>query len=219
MRTQKAESGEIMLEAAIVFIPVLVLVMCLLSLGFFFYQTALINTVAADIADTAAENVKFTNLEPNEETLEVSDFQNLKLFRALFGAGSLGKAQQESAQRFADWRIPLSTLGFGDQKPEVTVKVQMSGPGRSYVEAKISLETDIFLGGVLRFAGILDEDDRYAAVAYAECVDLTGYTSTLNFAEYATKALEVFDPVGELYENGSDLLDGIKDLFKKVIEF
>lgn len=206
-----------MIEAAIIFVPVLILVMCLLSLGFFFYQTAIVNSAAAEIADTVAENIKFTELDVNEETLTLSDFQTLRMFRSNFGSIGVGKAQKDNAKEYADWRIPLSSLGFGDQNPDVEFSLTMSGPGRYYVEVKVSLETDIFLGGILRYSGILDENNIYSAVAYAECVDLTAYTSMINFVEHSTKALNFLDPVGRAYGNIKDLYDGISDLFDSVI--
>ena len=55
----KEERGEIMLEASIIFVPILILLFVLLSLCFFYYQTAMMDSVANEVAADVAQNYKF----------------------------------------------------------------------------------------------------------------------------------------------------------------
>lgn len=202
----REQSGEIMLEAAIVFVPVLVLLLALLSMGFWFYQMSMMTNVASDIATEVARNIKYDKLDSHGDTITLEDIESAKMFRSTFGLGRLKNAQKDRAQARADWRIPLTSLGFGPQEPEVELELKSSGIGRTHVKVSIRQNTDFFLSGVLKYAGIVDDHPIFVGTAYAECVDLTEYTSMVNFLRYGSEKLSVFESFGDLYVNIKDLL-------------
>ena len=201
------QSGEIMLEAAIVFVPVLILLLALLSLGFWFYQISMMTNVASEIAAEVARNVKFENLGAYGDTLKTENASELRQYRSTFERGILEQKQNERGSAYGDWRIPVTSLGFGPQEPSVDVELHNSGIGRTYVKVTVSLETDFFLSGILKYTGILEDHPVFGGTAYAECVDLTEYTSMVNFLRYGSEKLAVFGPVGELYDKAKELLD------------
>lgn len=201
------QSGEVMLEAAIVFVPVLILLLALLSLGFWFYQTSMMTNVAAEIAAEVARNLKYERLDGHGDTLSVEDMVDLRMFRSTFGLNGLKNAQSQRAKDHADWRVPLTSLGFGAQDPEVTVKLESSGIGRTHVQVTVRQETDFFLSGVLKYAGIAEDHPIFGGTAYAECVDLTEYTSMVNLVRYGSEELSVFSSFGKLYRAVKDLLE------------
>lgn len=207
-RNRNGQSGEIMLEAAIIFLPVMILLLAMLSLGFWFYQTAMGTNVASEIAAEVARNLKFEKLDAYGDTLDdVRDATDLRMFRSTFRLSELEDAQEQRAQDYADWRIPLSTLGFGPQNLEVELELERSGIGRTHVKVTVHQETDFFLSGILKYAGIVEDHPVFGGVAYAECVDLMEYTSMVNLLWYGSEELSVLSAFGDFYVQAKKLLN------------
>lgn len=205
----EGQSGEVMLEAAIIFIPVLILVMAMLSLFFWFYQEAMMTSIAAEIAENVAQNVQFGELGINAAPA-LEDYSGQRMFRLSFGSGAVESDQRDRAEAHASWRIPLSTLGLSSGAVDVDCDIQMSGIGRAYVKVTVRQPSEIFLGGVLELAGIADSSDTFGGTAYAECVDLMGYTSMVNFVEYSSTEMDTaFGAVGMLYTSVKKLLKSV----------
>lgn len=200
------QRGEIMLEAAIIFIPVLLLLLMMLSLTFLFYEEAMMNSIANEIAENVAVNLKYRDLGPNDDPMP-DNIASERMFRLTFGESKVEGDQKDWAEAYANWRIPLTTFGIGGDEAQVECKVSLSGIGRAYVQVTVKRQTEIFLGGVLTYLGILEDDSEVGATAYAECVDLMGYTSLINFVEYASNKLSAFNPVGKLYSEVKGLLE------------
>lgn len=204
------QRGEIMLEAAIIFVPVMILLLAMLSLGFWFYQMAMMTNVASEIAAEVARNIKFDKLDAYGDTIEVEDVISTMMFRSTFNLSKLKNAQRDRAKTHADWRIPLSSLGFGPQDPVVELELTYSGIGRTHVKVSVRQNTDFFLSSILRYTGIVEDHPIFGGTAYAECVDLTEYTSMVNFLRYGTDqlgGLDVAKAVGDLYVKAKELLE------------
>lgn len=196
----KEQQGEVMLEASIILVSVILLLMALLSLSFLFYQQSLMNTVAHEIAADVARNLKYTDLPVGVEEITLDDATSTHLFRMSFGQGTVAKAQAERGEAYAQRRVPEATLGLNPGPLEVDCQVTYTGIGRAKVAVTVAQDTDFFLEGTLKLLG-LDLEDLFSATAYAECVDLMGYTSMVNFTVYAAGVLDAFDGVAQLYES------------------
>lgn len=218
----KNQQGEVMLEAALILLPILIMLMMLLALSFFFYQQAAITSIATEIASDVAKNYKYTTLNIGEETISLDNLSSgttssknrpIKMFRMSFSKRGLEKAHRQRAEEYIARRLPASTLGLKSEDATVTCEIEYSGIGRAYVKVTVSQQPELFLGEILQLTGILDPDSGLSATAYAECVDPMGYTSMINFAQYMAVKLEALNPVGELYYNGKDLINSISDFF------
>lgn len=198
------QSGEVMLEAAIILVPILIMLMVLLSLCFMFYQQAIMHTVASEIAADVAKNYKFTSLEMGKNKLGTAQ-EELSMFRLTFGMNDLEEEHKIRSETYAKWRIALTSLGLNPGEPTVDCKINCSGIGRAYVKITVEQKTDFFLSDIMEFAGITEENTLFSATAYAECSDLTGYTSMVNLTEFAAERLSIFGGFGNLYESIKDL--------------
>jgi hypothetical protein len=208
----KEERGEIMLESSFILVSVIVLLLALLSISFMFYQQAMMtsvaNEIAADIAKNykytnldIAKNYKYTNLEMDIDPLTIDEVKGTGMFRMSFGMNKLEEEHKNRAETYANERIQKTSLGLNPKNIIVDCKITRSGIGRAYVKVTVSQETDFFLSGILDMVGVADKNSTFSATAYAECVDMMGYTSMVNFAEYVSKKLNVFNSVGNLYES------------------
>ena len=204
------ERGEVMLESAIVIVPVLILLMALLSISFMFYQQSVINSVANEIAADIAKNYKFTELDMGSNSVTLSDVNNTNMFRMSFGQNNARHSHQDRAEDYVLWRAPLTSLGLHPHSADVECVIKRSGIGRAYVKVTVSQKSDFFLSGVLDMAGVADEDTLFTSTAYAECLDFMSYTSMVNFTEYASNRLSVFNSIGGFY-------DSVKNLVQKLM--
>ncbi len=193
------ERGEIMLEASIILVAVLILLIALLSITFMFYQQAVMTSVATEIAEDIAKNLKFTDLEIGTSTLTASDYENTQMFRTNFGQSALQKAKEALADTYSVKRLALASFGLNEGDFETQVDLKVSGIGRMYAVVTVSQPSEFFLSGVLEMLGIADQETMFAATAYAECTDLIGYSSVVNFTDYATQKLAVFESFGDFY--------------------
>ena len=212
------QQGEIMLEAALIFVPILLLLLMLLSLSFFFYQTALMTSVANEIAADIGKNYKFTELEMGQDTITLDDVTEARMFRMNFGKG-FGKNSMEGKHKkrganYAKWRVGLTTLGLDAEDVTVECEIKGSGVGRAYVEVKVSQKTGFFLSEILDFLGITEKNTMFSCTAYAECVDLMAYTSMVNFVEYGSGRLEVLN-----INSDTNLYSSVKELLGKFIQY
>lgn len=208
----KEEHGEIMLEASIIFVPILILLFVLLSLAFFYYQTAIMDSVANEVAADVAQNYKFHDIAVGKDTLTLHDVESTKMYRTTFGKNSLRALQEARGKKYAEWRVPITSLGFNPDKLDVECEIIGSGIGRAYVKVRVAQKTDFFLSGILDMTGITEKNTMFAATAYAECMDLTGYTSMINFTQYTAGKLKKFNGIAGLYVEIKDLVKQLQQL-------
>ncbi len=214
LKEGRNQRGEIMLEASIILVFVILLLMALMSLAFLFYQEAMMTSVATEIASDVAKNYKFSEMEVGKSEIGLNDTTEIKMFRMSFGQGNVEKSHEVRYKTYAEWRIKLATLGINSDEAEVDCEIVSSGIGRAYVKVTVSQTSDFFLSGVLDFIGIADKNTLFSSTAYAECSDLMAYTSMVNFTQYGSEKLSEkggFGPVGELY-------DSIKKFANKLVK-
>lgn len=214
MSITRKENGEIMLEATIVLLPTLIIMFAMISLSFLFYEQALMNTVATEIASEVGRFYKYSKRYDDEMGVNVlsdDDIKNGKLFSSSFAIWSIEDQYEELAKEYAKDRIVLATLGLDNSDLEVTCDVQNTAPGRAYVKVVVSQKTEFFLYEIWSMigedgiAGITD----FTGVAYAECSDLMGYTSMINFIDYwTTVVVNEVEILGEV----DGLIDAVKSL-------
>ena len=170
-------------------------------------MTSVANEIAADVA----KNYKFTEMDIGDSTITLDDANSVKMFRMSFGKNSLERAHEDRAEDYAEWRIGAATLGLDSEDIEVDCEVTSSGIGRAYVKVTVSQKSTFFLSEILGMVGIMDENSMFSSTAYAECVDLMGYTSMVNFTEYGSRKLSIFNSIGGLYNSVKEFAQELLD--------
>lgn len=208
---QNNQRGEVMLEAAMIMVPILIMLMVLLSLSFLFYQQTMMATVASEIAADLGKNFKFTDQAVGDNTLSVSDATDLNMYRTTLGKGKVEDKKVAAAETYVKWRVGLSSFGLNPGEPEVECKIDGTGIGRAVVKVTVSQKTDFFLSDLMEYAGVSKEKMTFSATAYAECSDLMSYTSMINFTEFFSDRFSMFNSVGNLYGSVKDLVINLLD--------
>ena len=209
-----------MLEASIIIVMVLMLLMAMLSITFMLYQQAVITSVANDIAADIAENYKYAHFKIGDTVPEDAEFKaaatgdDMLLYRTTFYSANLKKKHEDNDALEADAQKWLDKTSFGinEEPVEVECRIHTSGIGRAYVTVTVSQKTEFFLSGVLEAMGIADKKMKFSATAYAECIDILGYTSTVNLAQFVTGELDAYQSVGKFYNNFDGLWQKVKGL-------
>lgn len=217
----KNESGEVMIEAALIMVLVIALCFMLISLGFLFYQQVLVNDLACETATEIARNYKLTAIETgmDQHTFGPDEASKLKMYRLMFSDSSKN-AHQMRAESYLPGRLSYTSLGLNSEKPKVEVQIVSDSIGRAHVEARVSVKCEIFLGGILQYLKIIDTPKlEFSAVARSEIIDITAYAGNAKFMRFVLDK-SIFDPANNIAESGKNIsatIDTMQSIFSKVV--
>ncbi len=200
------EHGEIMLESTIVMVITLFVLMAMISVGFLFYQQAMINTVASDLATDIASMYKYSERNYSDETEMSNALKKVVLYRSSLGVTGIKSVHQNRANKELPLKIVRTTLGLTEKEPHVeSLEVKVDNVGRMHIEVTVSMECAILFGGALEYFGITDATPVFRASASAECIDITNYASYVHFVNYAS---------GKVGDNTNNAISSIIGIFK-----
>lgn len=192
-RLYEEDSGEIMLESTIIITIVLLLLIVMLSMGFVYYQKAMLTSVANEIASDIGANYKYLTQEDqalNNMTFDDEDLKSLGKFRATFNIEKVKNSSIEKANDYIAYRVGLTNLGINRKEPQIdSAEISVDGVGRMHVKVKVSIETDFLFSNVLQYLDIIPDVPRFTAVGTAECLDVSAYYSYVDFVEHFTDKL------------------------------
>jgi len=210
------DGGEIMIESTIVIFITISLMLIMISLGFLFYQQAMIKTVANEIASGIASSYKYS--ERNDD-YHVSDISyeaiiGLKKYRTTFNINQFKSDYDVIASSYVVDRVALTNLGLNSSDPQIeSLMFSVNNVGRLRVDVVVSLESDFLFSGLLKSLDIIDETPTFKGSASAECMDLTSYTGTVNFQRYL---VDKFAGEGSLLQNVADIINSMKSIYDTI---
>ena len=205
------DNAEIMLESTIVMIITLFVLIAMISVGFLFYQQAMINTVASDVAVEIASNYKMTDSDIGSES---SSYKKIKLYRTSFAVTGMINLHKARAEKYRPERVKLTSLGIYDKEPWVDdFDICIDNVGRLHVEVTVKMECSILFDGALKYFGIIDSMPAFSATGRAECLDVTAYASHVQFLEYiSNKISESGGNISSILDNIIKIVNNVKDI-------
>lgn len=185
------ENGEVMLESTLVMMFTLFILIAMISVGFLFYQQAMISTVASDIATDIASSYKLTNQELGSNEVTSNALNDVKLYRTSVSMFSMKALHKQRAEEYLPERISMSSLGILDKQPVLDdFDITVDNVGRMHIDVSVSMECDILFSGALEALGIIDSTPKFTASGRAECLDITAYASHVQFLDYVSNKIE-----------------------------
>lgn len=185
------ENGEVMLESTLVMMFTLFILIAMISVGFLFYQQAMISTVASDVATDIASSYKLTNQELGSNEVTSNALNDVKLYRTSVAMFSMKALHKQRAEEYLPERISMSSLGILDKQPVLDdFDITVDNVGRMHVDVSVSMECDILFSGALEALGIIDSTPKFTASGRAECLDITAYASHVQFLDYVSNKIE-----------------------------
>lgn len=187
----KDNNGEVMLEAAIIFPMVLILVFSLISMGFLYYQKIMVQVIADETAAYIAAGYKYTENFLQNDELSYSNVSDRQMYRASFFVNKMTGTHEGRANEYVDYRMGYGNLGINSGTPQAEVTITVDNVGRMHVTCVVTLECEIFLGNVLEYADIIDDAKlTFTGTGRAEVLDITAYAGYVHFLDYLSSAAD-----------------------------
>ena len=219
------DNAEIMLESTIVIIITLFVLIAMISLGFLFYQQAMLNTVASEIAKDLGTSYKLAGTDIGSDVTNPSLYHNLRFFRTTaLRVGDMKKDQKKNADDYLPGRVKLSSLGIYDKQPWIdNFDIIIDNVGRLHVEITVKMECSFLFDGALKYFGIIKQQPTFSATARAECIDITSYASYINFVRYLGNDVDygMIGDIADIFLSANNLLHTpgkVNDAYADVLE-
>lgn len=213
-KTEKMQSGELLIEFTITLVTTIFILLFLLSLGFYFYQNTIYGIVANETITEISDTYKFDGAVKAENISKdnLKDLKNFRMVRSWLGKTTSDR-YKERIEKIVRERIETTSLSMNkkDEVNKVELKVKSDKFGRCHLELTIESNAKIFLGGVLEFFGF-DSDVKITTVAIGECYDLSAHMNTVRYINFLSNNAN--DKVSKLIEKFSSTVKNIEDLFK-----
>lgn len=231
------ESGEIMLEAAIVLLMVFAIIFAMFSLGFMYYQKVMVQTIANEATAYAATNYKYilakngTEMDLDAHDITIFDSAQgdtddtyapapLKMFRSSFAILALEAEGKSDVEAYVKERMNLSSFGMNDNVSVDKYDIKIDNIGRMHVECTISAKSEIIFAGFAEFLGIIDDSTiTFSASSRAEIIDITSYASYVNFVGYFGRVVSQSDAIESVTGSVYTISDSVKDTFNAIVGF
>lgn len=201
------ERGDtIMLEAVIIWPTVTFLLMVFLGFYSIMYQVWNLDIVVNDVAARTGLMFRYVANQsvynPLTGAIELSQLQNSNPYRYY----QIGREQLEARvrelveERLIDSDQALlnrSQIGQPKEPPEITLDIVSNKMARNHISIRVKAKYDIpFLGAMRWLAPDAAPPDTIEAVGRADCLDLTDYIVTTNYARSMSSKLAVLRDMG-----------------------
>lgn len=212
MRKRNKENGTIMLEATFCILVCIVVIMLLLSTGFFLYQKVMISVVANEVAENVTQTYKLLSAEDSSD-ISLEDVENVCIYRYYFFSSIYRKSNEKKGRAYANIRLSKTSLAQDDGTiPVVTIEQVHDDIGRFHYEITVKQHYTFLWGELLEWIGIPGSQEM-TATAYAEGVDIFHYVNTVKTYKYfSNKALQT--SLGKVLNSGVKVIKSIYNLFK-----
>lgn len=203
----KNERGELMLEAAYCILVCIIVLMLLLSLGFFLYQKTMFHIAANEIAEEVVQTYKLKNVSDSSE-IKASDISGIGKYRYLLFSDSFQRKNEEKAKKLVETRVPQTSLAKSEGTFEVSVETVIDDIGRRHFEVNVSKRYSFLMGDLLGFLGQQGEQTLETTV-YVESVDVLSYVNTVKFTKYGFKKVGSNVGVLKIVDSAISLLHSV----------
>ncbi len=209
---ERQESGEIMLEALLVYTVTVFLLLFVLALFSVLFQAWNIQVIANETAAKAAQTYKLADADIVTGYVTEEQITEVKEYRYLWKSSELENAARDKLVGYASDRLIKTTYTKQVGEPEIKMELCRDAFARRHIEVTIQGRYTVPFGEALSYAG-LDSVTTYTATARAECLDLMDYVTTVDFAseqaslgqfdsqlvDFLDKFLGLFDTIRGLY--------------------
>ncbi len=196
----KNESGAIVLEATYCILISIIVLMLMMSYGFFLYQKTMVTIVANEVAEEIAQTYKLKNVS-DSSMLTSSDISGIGKYRYFFFESRFQSKNEAKAYSFVDMRLSKTALAEKKGNLRIDIETIIDDIGRRHYKVTIKQKYEFLMGKMLNIIGQEDVQEL-EATAYVESVDVLNYINTVKFTKYGinkmkdnVKMLKVVDSV------------------------
>lgn len=206
MEQLKSEiSGEIMIEAVLVFIPTLFVIVFLIALGFIYYQQWNVQYVADAVAEQVALSYGYDEDGGANGELTKDQIVHRRIYRYSFGKDKTQSNAIDVGQEYGAHLFELTNLAKPRNEETIDVKIEEDSLGRRHAQIHVKGSYHMYFAEGLHVFGF-GENYTYEATSLAECYDMSALGSTVMFTKNGV----------DILLNGSKIKTMVNDWFKAV---
>lgn len=204
-RLRKERSGEIMIEALLVFIPTMFVAVFLIALGFVYYQQWNVQYVADAVAEQVALSYGYDEDGVVNGELTAEQIINRRIYRYSFDKGKTESRAKDVGQDYGKRLFRLTNLAKPRETETVDVVIEEDSLGRRHAQVKVKGSYHMYFSEGLRVMGF-SENYTYEATSLAECYDMSALGSAVMFTRNGA----------DIITNGSKIKTMVNDWFKAI---
>ncbi len=201
MEKKGRERGYLMLEATFCYVVCMIVIVLLLSVGFFLYQLVLVQVVTSEVAQEVAQNYKLRYVEDSSEVTE-QDVITVGKYRYTLFQSSFDEEKQASVEKYAISRLGKTSLSIADSSPTVTIETVKDDIGRRHYTVTVSQPYTFLFGNILEMIG-LKGSMELSGTACVQGTDMLNYINTIKLYRYLADG-PIFDDM-----TGTKLVDTV----------
>ncbi len=203
----KNERGAVMLESTYCILLAILVLIFLISFGFFLYQKTTVTIVANEIAEEVAHTYKLRNVK-DSSLVSKADVSGVGKYRYLFFAGSYDSKNETKAKNLGTVRLTKSAVAKDEGKLSVEIETVVDDIGRRHYEVTVKQKYAFLLGNFLSVIGQKDVQTIEKTV-YVESVDVLSYVNTVKVTKYGLKKLKETTAIFGFIDSTISLLNSI----------
>lgn len=205
------ERGAVMLEGVFGVCVSIIVMIFLLSFGFYLYQVTMVDIVANEIATEVVQTYKFKNVSDSSD-ISLNDVTSVGRYRYILFASQYDSANEAKGATLANVRLTKTTLAQTESMPTVQIEKVGDDVGRMHYEVTLSQEYSFLLGDVLSIVG-LDASDTISATVYVEAVDVSNYINTVKMTNYGLSKFVSANPLLKTVDSVIKLMESVYKFF------
>lgn len=183
----RKERGSVMLESTYCILISVIVLMFIMSFGFFLYQHTVVTIVANEVAEEVAQTYKLRNVT-DSSTVTSSDISGIGKYRYLFFSDSFNTKNEAKLTTLANVRLTKTSLNEMDGRIKINVETVVDDIGRRHYEVTVSQRYTFLLGELLAFIGQSDSQ-IIERTSYVESPDVLNYVNTVKATQYGMDEL------------------------------
>ncbi len=181
-KKRKSERGEVMLESLIVYSITIFLLFFILAIFSVLFQRWNIHTVANESVTRVAQTYKFIEADADTGYISEDKVTEVRPYRYIWNKEELENSASDKIKDYAKNRLSRTTYTKNVVEPSFEILVEKDALARRHLAVKITGEYSVPFGQALSYFGF-ESTTKYEVTAYADCVDISDYLTTIDFVE------------------------------------
>lgn len=207
----KNERGTVMIEGVFGLVVSIIVMVLLLSFGFYLYQRTMVAIVANEIAEEVVMTYKFHDIDDCAD-ISLSDVQNVGRYRYFLFAEQYDSANEAKGTALANVRLSKTSLEQSNSAPKVEIEKVGDDLGRMHYEVTLTQNYDFIMGDILSLVGIADAKTLSTTV-YVEAVDVSNYVNTVKMTNYGLEKFAGAVPFLKTVNSVIKLMKSVYNIF------
>lgn len=205
----KNEQGSVMLESTYCILISIIVLIFLMSFGFFLYQKTIFTITANDIAEEIALTYKFRGVTDNKE-ITADDISGIGKYRYLLFLNRFDSANETKGMILSNVRLTKTSLAQSADELSVEVVTVSDDIGRKHYEVTIKQTYSFLLGDLLSIIG-REDVQTFETTVYVDSYDVLNYINSIKSSKYLIDELKSHSATVELLNSAISLIKSVLD--------